>query len=459
MSFFCGIGVCHGCVQPPLTVRACQHIPDATPAAIPHATDIVVVGAGPAGVAAAKAAAAHGASVTLIDSAPLLGGQYGRQAVDSPYVGIPGVQHLPNTVVWAVEPGNRLHLLSGPLDAPNRVASVINAENLILATGAYDRAIPFPGWDLPGVHTAGAAQALAKGKRLAVGKRVLIAGTGPFLLPVAESLVNVGSRVLGVLEANSPTRWARGARTGLHKIPELAKYAAVLAKNRIPYRTKRTVIAAHGAERVTSVTTAKLDGDWRVIPGSERRVEVDAVCVGFGFVPQLDLAVASGCVVANGFVRVDSGQRTSVAGVFAAGEITGIGGADLAAAEGEVAGTVAAGGTVSREALRRVHKGRMFAEALAKAHPVRPGWRTWLTPDTIICRCERVDHEALREAVDLRGATDSRTLKLTSRVGLGRCQGRMCGRAVAELTGIPESVRRPIVAPVRLGELCEGNPA
>ncbi|WP_246842807.1 FAD/NAD(P)-binding oxidoreductase [Allokutzneria sp. NRRL B-24872] len=432
-------------------------MPDATPAAVPRATDIVVVGAGPAGVAAAKAAVAHGASVTLIDSAPLLGGQYGRQAIDSPYVGVPGVQHLPNTVVWAIEPGRRLHLLSGPLDAPNRVASVLDAPHLILATGAYDRAIPFPGWDLLGVHTAGAAQALAKGRREAIGQRVLIAGTGPFLLPVAESLVSVGSRVLGVLEANSPTRWARGALTGLHKIPELARYAAVLAKHRIPYRTKRTVIAAHGIDRVTSVTTAKIDGAWNVVPGSEQRVEVDAVCVGFGFVPQLDLAVASGCLVYKGFVRVDSAQRTSVAGVLAAGEITGVGGADLAAAEGEIAGITAAGGRVPRAALRRVHKGRMFAEALARAHPVRPGWRSWLTPNTIICRCERVVHDTLRQAVDLRGAADSRTLKLTSRVGLGRCQGRMCGRAVAELTGIPDVVRRPIAAPVRLGELSKEN--
>ncbi|MCP3798199.1 NAD(P)/FAD-dependent oxidoreductase [Allokutzneria sp. A3M-2-11 16] len=422
-----------------------------------HTTDIVVVGGGPAGVAAAKAAVANGASVTLIDSAPLLGGQYGRQSIDSAYVGIPGAQHLANTVVWAIEPGKRLHLRSGPLDAPGRAAAVLDAKILILATGAYDRAIPFPGWDLPGVYTAGAAQALAKSQRLAVGKRVLVAGTGPFLLPVAESLVDVGSQVLGVLEANSPTRWLRGAFAGRSKLPELTRYAAMLAKNRIPYRPMRTIIAAHGTERVTSATTAKLDRDWNIVPGSEQRVEVDAVCVGFGFVPQLDLAVAAGCRVRDGFVEVDHAQQTSVTGVFAAGEITGIGGADLAAAEGEIAGTVAAGGQVHSR--RSVHKGRTFARALAKAHPVRPGWRTWLTPDTIICRCESVGYGALRRAVEQRQPADLRTLKLVSRVGLGRCQGRMCGRAVAELTGIPEAVRRPIAAPVRLGELAEEDPA
>ncbi|MFB9905933.1 FAD-dependent oxidoreductase [Allokutzneria oryzae] len=446
---------------PPHDIRACQHTPTTPAQPAPLPADIVVVGAGPAGVAAAEAAVRCGSSVTLIDSAPRLGGQYGRQAFDTAYVGIPGVQHLANTVVWAVEPlerGHRLHLRTGPADAPDRVATVLDARSLILATGAYDRAIPFPGWDLPGVCTAGAAQALAKGQRVAVGDRVLLAGTGPFLLPVAESLVNVGSRVLGVLEANSPTGWMRDLRgtfAGRGKAAELAGYAAMLAKHRIPYLPRTTVIAAHGSGHVTAVTVAKLDRDWNVVPGSEKRLDVDAVCVGFGFVPQIDLAVATGCDVDKGFVRVDSAQRTSVAGVFAAGEITGIGGADLAAAEGTVAGTAAARGDVPHHALRTVRKGRMFAGALAAAHPVQPGWRSWLDSDTLICRCEEVSYGELCQAVEQRQVRDLRSLKLVSRVGLGPCQGRICGRAVAELTGITETVRRPIAAPIRLGELAD----
>ncbi|MFC7614918.1 FAD-dependent oxidoreductase [Actinokineospora soli] len=355
--------------------------------------------------------------------------------------------------MWALEATRRLHLLTGPADGPGRVGRTVDADALVLATGAYDRALPFPGWDLPGVYTAGAAQALAKGQRVAVGKRVLVAGTGPFLLPVARALLGVGADVVGVLEANRPNWLARpsGLLAGAGKAGELAGYAATLARHRVPYRTRTAVVAAHGRDRVEAVTVARLDGGWRVRPGTARDVEVDAVCVGYGFVPQLELARAAGCALRDGFVEVDAAQRTSVPGVHAAGELTGIGGADLAAAEGRVAGLAAAGvADVPRRALRRVRALRRFAASLAAAHPVRPGWRTWLTDDTLVCRCEEVTYRALRD-----GASGARALRLTTRAGLGVCQGRVCGPTVADLVGLPADAftRRPIATPVRLGEL------
>jgi D-hydroxyproline dehydrogenase subunit alpha len=405
---------------------------------------VVVVGAGPAGTAAARAAAAHGKHVLLVDSGPSIGGQYHRQPFDRPRT-LPGVEHLPSTVVWALE-GRRVHLLTGPADGPGRTARAVEASALVLATGAYDRVVPFPGWDTPGVYTAGAAQALAKGQRVAIGKRVLVAGTGPFLFAVTKSLIDVGAEVVGVLEANSPLRW-RDPWAARGKLGELAAYATLLAQHRIPYHTRTAVTAFHQG----AATVARLDKDWNI--RATRQVVVDAICVGYGFTPQLELAVAAGCALADDFVRVDIAQQTSVPGVFAAGEITGIGGAELATAEGTVAGVAAAQGELPRDALRKVREGRRFAAALARAFPIQPGWRGWIDDDTVVCRCEHVKLGEVRAAIDQRQATGARTLKLVSRVGLGRCQGRTCLRNVRELTGVQVTDNRPIAAPLRLGEL------
>ncbi|HEX3779459.1 MAG TPA: NAD(P)/FAD-dependent oxidoreductase [Pseudonocardiaceae bacterium] len=437
-------------------------------------SEIVVVGAGPAGMAAARAAAEAGARVVLIDSATKLGGQYHRQDAtsDTEAFTLPvGVEHLARTVVFAVEPGPRgprLQLRTGRADGPGRAARVLEPAALVLATGAHDRALPFPGWDLPGVYTAGAAQALAKGQRTAVGDTVLLAGTGPFLLPVARSLIGVGARLRGVLDANDPIAgWLarpRGLLAGIGKTGELAGHLATLARHRVPYRPRSTVLAAHGRDRVESVTTARLDRDWSVLPGTRQRVEVDAVCVGFGFAPRIELAVALGCALTDGFVAVDLAQTTSVPGVFAAGELTGIGGAALAEDEGRIAGAAAARllglpVTVPHRALRRVRSGRRFATALAAAYPIRAGWQGWLDADTVVCRCEEVVLGELRAAVTARAASGVRSVKLVSRAGLGLCQGRICGANVAELVGIAGGAtafaRRPIAEPLRLGELAD----
>lgn len=417
---------------------------------------VVVIGGGPAGLAAADAAARAGADVVLVDAEPRLGGQYHRgseQRVDC------RVRHLPNSSVWAVE-GLRAHVRTGPADSPHRTGRVLDADALVLATGAHDRVVPFPGWDLPGVYTAGAAQALAKGQGVGIGRRVVVSGTGPFLLPVAESLVRVGAEVT-VLEANGPAGWARHPRALLAnagKLGELAGYAPLLRR----VRTRSAVVAAHGEDRVTSVTVARLRPDWSVREST--RIAVDAVCVGHGFTPRLDLAVGLGCRLVDGFVRVDATGATSVPGVYAAGEITGIGGADLAAAEGAVAGAAAARSPEPPVgALRAVRRGRLFAAALAAAHPVPSGRHGWLTPDTLVCRCEEVTVRDLDAALDL-GAADGRTLKLASRAGLGPCQGRVCGREVADLAAarlgcpLPDADafhRRPFATPLRLGELAD----
>jgi NADPH-dependent 2,4-dienoyl-CoA reductase/sulfur reductase-like enzyme len=438
---------------------------------------VVVVGAGPAGLAAAEYALRAGARVTILDQADAPGGQYHRMLPDVHAARNPRkVQHgwakferrrrilaqctwWPNTTVWALDrvaddrpPG--VHVLRGPADGTARQRHVLHPDALVLATGAHDRTLPFPGWQLPGVYTAGAAQALAKGERVAVGRRVLVAGAGPFLLPVAESLLGVGARVVAVLEANPAKVVLKGwSRPPWGKAGELAHYAVTLTRHRVPYRFGRAVIEVRGDDRVREVVTAQVNTDWSVVPGTERVSEVDAVCVGHGFTPQPELAVAAGCVLDEGFVRTDGHQRTTAEGVFVAGEITGIGGAVAAEAEGAVAGMAAAGAVPARALLRARDRTRVFARRLAAAHPIGAAWSGWLRDDTVVCRCEETTYGELVEAVHAPTNPSPNALRLGTRAGLGPCQGRICGPTVSALCGTTERHHRPIAQPIRLAEM------
>jgi D-hydroxyproline dehydrogenase subunit alpha len=426
--------------------------------------DVAVVGAGPAGLAAAAHAHAAGRRVVLLDANPLPGGQYWRHRTgfapaDRRFHALRGVldrvDYRPGAPVWFAEPGFTLHTGAGE----------VTAERVVLATGAHDRVVPFPGWDLPGVTTAGGAQALLKGHGVLAGRRIVVAGTGPFLLPVAAGLAEAGARIAGVFEAANPARMIR--RVPAAKIAETAGYAVRFARHRIPYRTRHRVIAAHGDREVAAVTVAGRDG-------STRRVACDALAVGYGFVPALELPTLLDCAVRldrdlNLVVTVDHTQQTSVPGVFAAGEITGIGGADLAVVEGAIAGaaaaaSVGAGYTVSAGLATLRDRLDRFAVALRETFPVPEAWPDELADDTLVCRCEEVPLRAVRTAVTDLGATEARTVKLLTRAGMGWCQGRVCGYPVACLTarlcGRPVTgsdldafARRPLGSTITLGEL------
>jgi D-hydroxyproline dehydrogenase subunit alpha len=461
-------------------------------------TDVLVVGAGPAGLAAAVSARRAGATVRMLDSSDQSGGQYWRHLPADRPAGQESRLHHQwqryqqfqsaldtdaavtvdlGTHVWAIErhgPAVRVHTVFGEVDGAGRRRQSITARALILATGAYDRAIPVPGWTLPGVVTAGAAQALAKGERVMIGERVLIAGAGPFLFPVAASVRLTGAKVVGVYEASGLGRLGRHwlgrpweLASAPAKLAEFTGYVGTHLRGRIPYHPGWGVVAINGTDHVTSATVARLDDQWRPV-GKRRTVDCDAVCLGHGFSPRLELAIAAGCDL-NGdrFVIVDAAQRTSAPSVFAAGEITGIGGVDLALAEGEIAGWVAAGGTATDAALKTARRVRAaskrFAGRIANAHRIGPAWTDWLDPSTVICRCEEVDYGTLVRIRDTTESVGLRSLKLTTRAGLGLCQGRICGRSVEQVlargsggAGFADDAstdRRPIAAPIRLGEL------
>jgi NADP-dependent aldehyde dehydrogenase len=334
-----------------------------------------------------------------------------------------------------------------------------------------------PGWDLPGVMAAGGVQALLTGSRTLPGKRAVIAGTGPFLLPVAAGFAAAGGEVVAVCEANSPLHWARQAHRAARapgKGREALGYAVTFARHKIPYRPRTVVTRVLGDSEVRGAVLAKVDATGRVLPGTSRPVEADLVAFGWGFTPSLELLLAVGAktrldVDGSLVVAVDGHQGTGVLRVRAAGEATGVGGAALARLEGELAARSLVAQTsgqplCARALRRRIRRLRTFAQAMHAAHPIPASWAQWLTGDTLVCRCEEVPVAAVRNAVDDLGATDPRTVRSLTRVGMGWCQGRICAsacaRLVADLTGtaltadaLQPTSRRAFAAPLELSRV------
>jgi thioredoxin reductase/bacterioferritin-associated ferredoxin len=455
-------------------------------------TEIAVLGAGPAGIAAALAASRAGASVTLVDESCHTGGQIYRHPPEPFRVRRPDVlgkeyararhhereltasraEVLTGTLVWGVEEDKTLLLFR-----EEEGAEELKANAVIVAAGAYDRPIAFPGWTLPGVWTAGGAQAMLKSQRILPGQRVLVVGAGPLLLPLAQSLAEAGAAVVGVVEATTRLEWALQSHRMLghwDRIRDAVRYEAALLRARVPRFFGQVVVRAEGTGQIERATIAAVDRQWRQKPGTERSFEVDLLCVGYGFLSSLELPRLLGCEVVyhpsqgQYLPKHDAKMESSVPGVFVAGETTGIGGADLALAEGEIAGLAAAqqlGHDLGAEGQRRMRaaEGRRrhqmrFAHMLDRLFAMRPGIFELAAPDTPLCRCEEVTVAEIQAAVQ-RGATTVRAVKGWTRVGMGPCQGRICNHLVAQLvargTGRPmgevlDLTPRPPVKPVPL---------
>jgi NADPH-dependent 2,4-dienoyl-CoA reductase/sulfur reductase-like enzyme len=412
--------------------------------------DVLVIGAGPAGIAAAVRAAECGVRVGIVDDNPTAGGQIWR-GVSQDSEGEDGdsqgaaqwTGRLRSADVTELY-GMRVFQQPGPgvLLAEGRDGVwELRYQNLIVATGARERFLPFPGWTLPNVMGAGGLQAMVKAGLPIDGKRVVVAGTGPLLLAVASYLRRQGAEIAMICEQAS---WSALAQFSVGLMSHPRKIAQGMRLQRelagVPFAANSWPLAAHGGPAIESVTIAR-SGKAEVIP-------CDYLACGFHLVPNVELPSLLGCKISGGYVQVDDFQQTSVPGVFCAGEPTGIGGVELALVEGQISGLAAGGGRAkARKLLGERRAARRFARMLDRTFRLRRELRDLPSADTIVCRCEDVRYSRLQPHTSWRAA------KLHSRCGMGPCQGRVCGPATEFLFQWNTDSVRPPVFPVRLESL------
>ena len=464
--------------------------------------ELAVIGAGPAGLEAAITAAEAGVKTVLIDNFPQAGGQYykplpaafsaskktGVEKAGDILVqlinGLP-VTRLYNALTWGIfkeESGDGwLITLYGP-DAPKQV----HARRLVLASGAYDTPVAFPGWTLPGVITCGAALILLKNQRIAPFKRAVVTGTGPLLLSGAAHLIEAGVQVVSVCETNrlKPKAILYGPTMlgEWHRLAEGANYLSALARGKTPYKMGWSVIEAHGQNHVEEAVIAKMSDSGIPISGTQQTIKVDTVVCGYGLTPNSGLARMIGCKFEyhphqGGWIpRRDGTLQTSLPGVYMAGDCAGIGGAENSRLEGQIAGTAVAleTGHIDKQKAAEFYgriksdlvQQRRFGKMLGDLFSPQAGLISLAHDDTMVCRCEEITLAEVKAAVAA-GARTIGEIKMVTRVGMGNCQGRMCEHSVVNAiiqeliaeNATPETVGiysiRPPLQPLPVGFLAE----
>ncbi|MCW4113444.1 NAD(P)/FAD-dependent oxidoreductase [Aurantimonas sp. MSK8Z-1] len=450
------------------------------------AYDLVVIGAGPAGMAAATLAAGAGVSCLLVDENPAPGGQIYRGIGSTPlterrllgeeywkgaeiasaFAGS-AASYLPQATVWQLSPERELGISRGGR------TRMIRATRVIMATGALERPFPIPGWTLPGVMTAGAAQILLKTAGVAVSGKVVLAGTGPLLWLIAAQYLAAGKRFDAILDTTPKGSW-RKALSELPRFlasPYLRKGLRLMATVRGSARVISgvTALAAEGSDHLTQVRYT--------VAGRESVIDADHLLLHQGVVPNINMASASGCAIdwddeQLAFVpRVDAWGATSVGGIAIAGDGAGIAGAEAAAERGRLAAldALAALGRITpaekarratpiRAVVTRYDRGRAFLDRL-----YRPAEQFRVAADaTVACRCEEVTGGQIRDVVANLNVLGPNQLKSFLRCGMGPCQGRLCGLTVTETIARTRGVDpaevgyyrlRAPVKPITLAEL------
>ncbi|MDP2699787.1 FAD-dependent oxidoreductase [Thalassospira sp.] len=488
---FCGMGVCNECIvridgvsgqrscmvpvcdgmkvepQPSRSDLSDDGMADICPVPqkiVETELDVLVVGAGPGGLAAARTVAGYGGRVVVVDDRSAPGGQYfkqphtrdakaffanDRQSSDGAALIADarqkGVVFYERTVVWGGErmADGRLRIgLHGPDGA-----SYVIVRQLVVATGAFERPDPVPGWTLPGVMTTGAAQTLLRNYGVVAGRRVLVAGNGPLNMQVAMELRQQGCDIVALAEiAASP--W---------KQPGVI-FDLVMANASLALRGARQLTSLVSAgipvfwqSRLTRITgTDGVTGAVLTTPQGIKTFEADIVLMGGGFVPSNELLRLLGCAhdVENGvlLVRRDLYGRTSCNDIFAVGEAARFGGAHIALAQGHVTGaeivrTLGLGEPDRAGDLRQLERHSRFQKVLwslyrGRSADIRDG-----EDDTVVCRCENVTLQTLRE-VSVQARGDVSSLKRLSRAGMGRCQGLYCGSNLQKIATFSHSEKR-----------------
>lgn len=448
--------------------------------------DLLIVGAGPAGMAAALVAREYGLDVMVVDDQSAPGGQIWRSVeltgrrdailgpafVEGRAVAeafrASGAIYRPGARLWRIEPGFRAFM------SVAEQAEAVDAATVILATGAQERPAPFPGWTLPGVLTVGAAQILLKNAGEIPAKPVWIAGSGPLPLLYAIQLLRAGGRIAGYLDTTPVGQWRRalrhlpGALRGYRDLMKGLAWSAQLRIGATPV-IRVTDVEAVGRDRIEALR-------YRTAAGTTKQVPAETLLVHEGVVPNVHAAMSLDCAVMWNAAQdcyapvLDSWGETSQAGLFVAGDGAGIGGAKAASLRGELAGLrVAVKLGRVREDLAGP-RGKAVRRKLGRALAVRPFLDALFRPrpqifapaaDTIICRCEEVTAREIRELAAL-GRPGPNQVKAATRTGMGPCQGRQCGYTVTRILAdeqgrSPDAVGyfhiRPPLKPVTLSEL------
>lgn len=443
--------------------------------------ELVVIGGGPAGLAAAALAARAGVQTVLFDENPGIGGQIYRGITTTP-VGnraVLGEDYWAGSALASEATASGATIVTGAtvwsLD-PNRLVGVsiagqarmIQAGRVIVATGSLERPFPIPGWTLPGVMTAGAAQTALKAQGLVPDGRTIVAGCGPLLWLLAAQFLRAGAKIEAVLDTAPRVNWLRAAMhlPDFMLSPYWSKGLALLreVKGKVPV-IGVSGIEAHGKDRLAEVVFATAAG--------ERRMRADLLLLHQGVVPNVNLAMAAG-VAHRWNARqlcfesvVDTDFATTVPGIAVAGDGAGIAGGTAAAERGRIAALAAVqalrpdapvpNAQMIRNTLARQEMGRAFLDTL---YQPAPAFRLPVG-DTVVCRCEEVTAKQVRDSADL-GCEGPNQMKAFLRCGMGPCQGRLCGLTVTELIAeqrrsTPSEVGyyrlRPPVKPITLAEL------
>ncbi|MBJ2150201.1 NAD(P)/FAD-dependent oxidoreductase [Paracoccus sp. IB05] len=431
--------------------------------------DIAIVGAGPAGLAAGEAAAGTGARVILLDTFAAPGGQYSMQPTqgDSPFTDTPAVRLAREATARLAARGVQILTRAEVFHAAKRqdgsfrlavsqqgAARVIRAGAVIAATGAMERPLPFPGWTLPGVIGAGAAQRLLKTGTGSLGPqgKTVLAGSGPFLFAVAQTFAKAGAPLDHLVEMRRP-----GVREALglflahpSRLPEALRLMADLKASRARRHSGHMVTRALGTTCLEAVEIAPLGPDGQPGMAAARVLDgVGTLAIGYGFQPVVDLTTQLGAdhghdpALGGFYCQTGADGGTSLAGLYAAGETCGLGGANPARLSGRIAGLSAARGlgfaaAPDETAIKALRRARDFAARLAALWPAPQRLPLSLPPDELICRCEDVRVTDIRAAIQ-DGAREAMAVKLWTRAGMGPCQGRICGAglsAVLEEAGV-----------------------
>lgn len=515
-GLFCGMGVCQECLveidgrpaqracmtklETPIAVRRQVSLPAAgEPVATPRpastgalSAEVLVLGGGAGGLNAAIAAAEAGAKVVLVDERPMPGGQFFKQRLDSPALtrAIPddaqfsggralldraraaGVAIMAGCQVWGAFEPLDLMIFAG------RGSFLCRPQRLIVATGAYERGLPAPGWTVPGVMTTGAAQTLLRSYGVLVGRRLLIAGNGPLNFQVALELARAGAEILALAElAAAPGMHSLGALAAMAtSTPDLLRqgwrYTRDLARRKIPLHYAHVLA---GVETAGTGLRARLAPWPRADHLEAQAFDVDAVLMGYGFMPSNEILRALGCRhefdPGRGQLICERNDdcRTSVENVYAVGDCAGLGGARAAEAEGTIAGAAAAaslGHAVksSAAARRALRKHRRFQSGLWRLFAASRPMAEMAHPSTLICRCEERSMSEIGEGF-AQGSQALGAVKRLTRAGMGRCQGRYCGPVLAALSADQENVLgeaafwapRPPIKPIAIADIVAGD--